>query len=181
MKRLARLLLVSCVLGGMLVCTHVDADIAANSAALWKVATLSVVDNGSDGSSAAGNSSSTDVYQFKDPALRDRFLQLTKVLRCPKCQDQSIGDSQAEIAADMRAKTAELLRQGKSNDQIVHYFVARYGDFVTFDPPWRVDTALVWLAPVGVFLLGLWLVIVQLLKARRRMQEPEEKTEDSSC
>src|SRR3546814_1203364 len=82
-------------------------------------------------------SQAQDVYQFADPNLQLRFQDLPDELRCPKCQDQSIGDSESEIAVDMRRRTAELLRDGKSNDEIVAYFVARYGDFVTFKPPWR--------------------------------------------
>lgn len=125
-----------------------------------------------------------DVYQFQDPALQLRFQALTEELRCPKCQDQAIGDSDAEIAADMRRRTAELLRDGKSNDEIVAYFVARYGDFVTFKPPLRWDTALVWSAPLLAFLFGLALVIMQLRKAKRRWQvqaADADKTEDDAC
>lgn len=124
-----------------------------------------------------------DVYQFDSPVLQQRFQALSEELRCPKCQDQSIGDSESEIAADMRRRTAELLREGKSNEEIVAYFVERYGDFVTFKPPLRWDTALVWGAPLLAFLFGLALVAWQLAKANRRWREKAgaDKTEDGSC
>lgn len=127
-----------------------------------------------------------DVYQFADPNMQLRFQALSEELRCPKCQDQSIGDSESEIAGDMRRRTAQLLREGKSNDEVVNYFVARYGDFVTFKPPLRWDTALVWGAPLLAFLLGLVLVIFQLRKASRRWRNGAanadvNKTEDGSC
>lgn len=124
-----------------------------------------------------------DVYQFDSPVLQQRFQALSEELRCPKCQDQSIGDSESEIAADMRRRTAELLREGKSNEEIVAYFVERYGDFVTFKPPLRWDTALVWGAPLLAFLFGLALVVWQLAKANRRWRERSsaDKTGDGSC
>lgn len=115
-----------------------------------------------------------DVYQFDNPVLEQRFQELTHLLRCPKCQDQSISDSDAAIAGDMRRRTAELLREGKSNDEVVAYFVARYGDFVTFKPPFRWDTALVWGMPLFIFLLGLLLVVWQLVKANRRWRDKDK-------
>lgn len=119
-------------------------------------------------SAATADTTAQDVYQFNNPVLEERFQTLTHLLRCPKCQDQSIGDSDAEIASDMRRRTAELLREGKSNDEIVNYFIERYGDFVTFKPPLRWDTALVWSMPLLIFLLGSLLVVWQLVKANRR-------------
>lgn len=112
--------------------------------------------------------SATNLYGLKNPVLQQRFLHLADLLRCPKCQDSSISNSDAEIAADMRDKTAQLLKKGKTDDEIVQFFVTRYGEFVTFKPPLRWDTALVWSAPVIIFLLGLIVVVMQLIKANRR-------------
>lgn len=118
------------------------------------------------------------LYEFDDPQLRQRFQTLTELLRCPKCQSQSIGDSDAEIAADMRQRTAELLRAGKSNDEVVQYFVARYGDFVVFRPPMRWNTSLLWLAPLLVLLVGAMLVWLQLRKGRRQLAvTPDDDSE----
>lgn len=105
------------------------------------------------------------LYDFDNEQQRERFQQLTEQLRCPKCQNQSIGDSDAPISKDMRDKTAELIKQGKSNDEIVAYFVDRYGDFVNFNPPLTGKTLLLWAGPVLVFVLGAVLVLVQIRRA----------------
>lgn len=80
-----------------------------------------------------------DVMQFKDEAQEQQFRQLTEQLRCPKCQNNSIADSNSMIATDLRQKVYELMQEGKSQKEIVDYMVARYGNFVTYDPP--VDAA----------------------------------------
>lgn len=76
-----------------------------------------------------------DVMQFKDEAQEQQFRQLTEQLRCPKCQNNSIADSNSMIATDLRQKVYELMQEGKSQKEIVDYMVARYGNFVTYDPP----------------------------------------------
>lgn len=132
--------------------------------------------------SYAADAGANDVYEFKNPALTERFVDLTHLLRCPKCQDQSISDSDAELAGDMRRKTAELLRDDYSDEQVVAYFVERYGDFVSFKPPVRWNTALLWLAPIVVLLLGGLLVLTLLLRARRRFEQSDEnETEEPQC
>lgn len=123
--------------------------------------------------------STADIYAFGDETLTARFTMLSQLLRCPKCQDQNISDSDAEIASDMRRKTAQLLRDGYSDEQIVAYFVERYGDFVTYKPPVRKDTILLWAAPLIAFLVGLLLVVVQLSKARKRLQRETGNTEET--
>lgn len=120
--------------------------------------------------------STADIYAFDDEILTARFTMLSQLLRCPKCQDQNISDSDADIASDMRRKTAQLLRDGYSDEQIVAYFVERYGDFVTYKPPVRKDTILLWAAPLIAFLVGLLLVVVQLFKARKRLQHETGNT-----
>lgn len=72
-----------------------------------------------------------DVLQFKDEAQEQQFRQLTEELRCPKCQNNSIADSNSMIATDLRQKVYELMQEGKSKKEIVDYMVARYGNFVT--------------------------------------------------
>jgi len=75
-----------------------------------------------------------DTYQFRDEAERERYQQLTKELRCPKCQNQDIADSNAPIAADLRREIFRMLGEGKNNQQIVDFMVDRYGDFVRYKP-----------------------------------------------
>ena len=89
-----------------------------------------------------------DVLQFKDEAQEQQFRQLTEELRCPKCQNNSIADSNSMIATDLRQKVYELMQEGKSKKEIVDYMVARYGNFVTYDPPLTPLTMLLWVLPV---------------------------------
>ena len=110
-----------------------------------------------------------DVYEFDSAEQEARFRSLTQELRCPKCQNQSIADSDADIAADMRARTAEMIRDGASDRDVVEFFRARYGDFVSYRPPFAVNTLLLWLGPVVVVLIGGGLVGRQL---RRASQAP---------
>lgn len=106
-----------------------------------------------------------DTYQFKDEAQEQQFRQLTEQLRCPKCQNNSIADSNAMIAADMRQKVYELMQQGQSKQQIIDYMVARYGHFVTYEPPVTPGTIILWLLP-ALFVFGGALVIVR--RSRKR-------------
>ena len=112
-----------------------------------------------------------DTYQFKDADKQARFQKLTNELRCPKCQNQNIADSHAELAQDLRRKVYEKLNAGESNDQIIDYMTERYGDFVLYRPPFNVKTLILWIAPVLTILIGgigFW----SLLK-RRKDTEPE--------
>ncbi len=115
-----------------------------------------------------------DTWQFKDEAQEQAFREITSQLRCPKCQNNSIADSNAMIAADMRQKVYELMQQGKTKGQIVDYMVARYGHFVSYEPPLTAGTVLLWLGP-GLFVLaGAGVIIARarvatfLTRAQRR-------------
>src|SRR5436190_7331511 len=88
-----------------------------------------------------------------DPALEARMVKITSELRCLVCQNQTIADSNASLAVDLRRETRELLKQGKSDAEIVDYMTARYGDFVLYRPPLRATTVLLWFGPV--LLLGI--------------------------
>lgn len=111
-----------------------------------------------------------DTYQFKDEAQEQQFRQLTEQLRCPKCQNNSIADSNAMIASDMRQKVYELQQQGQSKQQIIDYMVARYGHFVTYEPPVTPSTIVLWLLP-ALFVTGGALVIIR--RARGRGKRPD--------
>ena len=108
-----------------------------------------------------------DTFTFKDEAQEQQFRQLTEALRCPKCQNNSIADSNAMIASDMKLKVYELMQQGKSKQQIVDYMVERYGHFVTYEPPLTPATVILWVLP-ALFILGGATVIV--LRSRRRQK-----------
>ena len=107
-----------------------------------------------------------DTYQFKDEAQEQQFRELTAQLRCPKCQNNSIADSNSMIAADMRKKVWQLMEQGQSNQQITDYMVARYGNFVTYEPPVTPATIILWLLP-ACFVVGGALVIFRLSRRSR--------------
>lgn len=113
-----------------------------------------------------------DTYQFKDEAQEQQFRQLTEQLRCPKCQNNSIADSNAMIASDMRQKVYELQQQGQSKQQIIDYMVARYGHFVTYEPPLTPSTLVLWLLP-ALFVVGGVLVIVKRARKRDRQAGTE--------
>jgi cytochrome c-type biogenesis protein CcmH len=104
---------------------------------------------------------------LKDPALEARAREIGRGLRCVVCQNQSIDDSNAEVAHDMRRAVRERLTAGDSNDQVFAFMVARYGDYVLLKPPFKTGTLVLWLgAPLLLLLAGGAL----LLAARRRQR-----------
>lgn len=107
-----------------------------------------------------------DTYVFANDAERERFHELTKELRCPKCQNQDIADSNAPIAADLRKEIFRMLGEGKDNQQIIDFMVDRYGDFVRYKPALNSKTALLWFGPAGLLLGGV-LVIAVIVRRRR--------------
>jgi len=114
-----------------------------------------------------------------DPALEARMVRVTSELRCLVCQNQTIADSNAALAVDLRRETRELIAQGKSDAEIVDYMTARYGDFVLYRPPLKGTTAMLWFGPAAM-LLGGAAVLVIVLRRRTKMSadafepDPEE-------
>jgi cytochrome c-type biogenesis protein CcmH len=91
---------------------------------------------------------------MKDPALESRARALSAELRCLVCQNESIDDSEAPLARDIRLLIRERIGQGESNDAVRAYLVSRYGDFILLKPPFKPETLLLWLSPVFVLGLG---------------------------
>lgn len=112
-----------------------------------------------------------DTYEFKDEATRERFKQLTFELRCPKCQNQNLQDSNSPIAADLRNEVYKMLQDGSDNDEIVEFMVARYGEFVLYKPPVNQMTYLLWYGPFVLVVLG---IIVMVLISRKRKKVSKE-------
>lgn len=110
-------------------------------------------------------------YQFDNQRDQERFTHLAEELRCPKCQNQNLADSNAPVASDMRAKMYDLMVDGKSDQEIVDYMVDRYGDFVHYIPPMRSQTFLLWFGPLIVFVLGL-LVLMWLKRSQKPVVQP---------
>ena len=102
---------------------------------------------------------------FRDQAEEDRFRKLAAELRCVMCQNQSLADSNAMIAQDLRREVFNLMREGKSDQQIKDHLAARYTDFVLYRPPLQGANWLLWLAPAGVLLAG---AIALVVIVRRR-------------
>jgi cytochrome c-type biogenesis protein CcmH len=95
-----------------------------------------------------------------DPVLEQRAREISKGLRCVVCQNQSIDDSNADLARDMRVLVRERLVAGDSNKQVMDYMVSRYGDFVLLNPPFKVATYALWFGPLLIVGLGLFTVVV---------------------
>lgn len=95
-----------------------------------------------------------DVYEFENDQDRDRYLTLTTELRCPKCQNQNLADSNSQISIDLRAEVFRLLEEGKSNAEVKEFMVSRYGDFVLYRPPVQSNTLFLWAGPGLMLLLG---------------------------
>lgn len=118
-----------------------------------------------------------DTYEFAKDGDRERFRELTKELRCPKCQSQDIADSNAPIAADLRKEIFRMLGEGKDNQQIIDFMVDRYGDFVRYKPALTGKTALLWFGPAGLLLAG---VVVMAVIVRRRRVAPADGSDSLS-
>ena len=107
---------------------------------------------------------------LKDPALEARAREIGQALRCVVCQNQSIDDSAAEVARDMRRAVRERLSAGDSDDQVFDFMVARYGDYVLLKPPFKLGTLLLWLGAPLVLLIAA--TIIMLTALRRRATAP---------
>lgn len=117
----------------------------------------------------AGGARSLDVNgQLEDPALQARFESITKNLRCLVCQNESIADSNVELAGDLRRQVREMLVAGRSDAEVFDFMTARYGEFVRYNPPLEGKTYLIWGAPFALLLVGA-AVIVRVMRSRSRM------------
>jgi cytochrome c-type biogenesis protein CcmH len=111
-----------------------------------------------------------------DPALEKRTMALAEELRCLVCQNQTIADSHAELAIDLKNQIREKLKAGMSEDQILEFMVARYGDFVLYRPPVKATTVPLWFGPFALLFAGLAGLFYYLLR-RRRSAAPQPLNE----
>jgi cytochrome c-type biogenesis protein CcmH len=115
-----------------------------------------------------------------EPELEKQMLSITAELRCLVCQNQTIADSNADLAVDLRNQVRDMLRQGQSQRQIIDYMTARYGDFVLYRPPVKGSTFLLWFGPMVLMVAGL-ATLVLVLRRRSRLGaehfDPEEPDE----
>lgn len=115
----------------------------------------------------AAQAGGIEVHGFDDATQEARYKRLIAELRCLVCQNQNLADSNAELAQDLRRKTYELVKSGKSDEEIVDFMVQRYGEFVLYRPPLNTTTALLWIGPFIIFGIGIAL-LVNLIRRRRR-------------
>ena len=125
--------------------------------------------------------SSIDALNFSSPQQESNYHQLTQSLRCPQCQNNNIADSNATIAVDMRGKVFELLQEGKSKNDVVDYMVARYGNFVTYDPPITASTLVLWIAPLLLVLLGVVFLLRRKPKTQSAVKSQEILTDEDNA
>lgn len=116
-----------------------------------------------------------DVYKFETEEQEALFKTLAAELRCPKCQNNNLADSNASIAKDMRQKTYNMVIEGKNEDEIVDYWVDRFGNFVIYKPPVTAATSILWLAP-GLFVILGFVIIVRNSRRKARSREEDELT-----
>jgi cytochrome c-type biogenesis protein CcmH len=123
------------------------------------------------GSSLAG----VEYREFSNPEQQEAYESLTSELRCLVCQNQTIADSNADLAADLRRQVYEMLQKGQSKEDVVKFMTERYGDFVLYNPPFKSKTLLLWFGPVLFFLIG---VIFVILLIRRKQTRPQQALSD---
>ena len=109
----------------------------------------------------------------ESPAVEARLKNLSTELRCLVCQNSTLADSDAPLAQDLRNEIRKLIETGKSDEEVVAYLVARYGDFVTFRPPVNASTALLWFGPFIMLIIGL-ITLIFVLKKRAKLLAAEE-------
>lgn len=109
-----------------------------------------------------------------DPVAEKRLQALSKELRCLVCQNETIADSNAELAVDLRREIRGMISDGRSDGEIIDFMVARYGDFVLYRPPVKGLTLLLWGGPVALLLLGLFLLVSYLRRRARRVADADQ-------
>lgn len=95
----------------------------------------------------------------QNPELEAHMMRIAGYMRCLECQNETLAASNASLAKDLRQQIREMLAQGRSEQEIVDYMVARYGDFVLYRPPFKPVTWLLWLGPFGLLMLAVWVMI----------------------
>lgn len=116
-------------------------------------------------------------FAFTTPEQKQRFIELTRELRCLVCQNQSLGDSKAGLADDLRREVYNMMRKGMSDKEIVDFLVARYGEFVLYRPKLKPTTYLLWYGPALLLLIGLS-SLAYLIRRRSRLSPPTPTPEE---
>lgn len=120
-----------------------------------------------------------EVRRFESPVTEQRYQSLTATLRCPKCENQAIGDSNSPIAADMRDKVYEQLNDGRSDKEIIDFMVQRFGDYVLYNPRLEGRTLLLWGLPGALVVVG-GLALWAIIRSRRRVSVRQLSAEEQA-
>ena len=132
------------------------------------------------GSTATNASSTTEAAIAADPVAEKRLQGLSEELRCLVCQNQTIADSNAELAQDLRREIRGMIGEGKTDKEIIDFMVVRYGDFVLYRPPVKGITLLLWGGPVALMLLGLFALIRYLRQRATRIADDQPLSADET-
>jgi cytochrome c-type biogenesis protein CcmH len=114
-----------------------------------------------------------------DPVLEKRMVNLAQNLRCLVCQNESLASSRSDLAKDLRQEVREQMKKGMTDQEIIDYLVARYGDFVLFDPPMKSYTILLWYGPFALLLIGMVGLVIQLRKRKNAVPETQLSAEQA--
>ncbi|CAA9890627.1 Cytochrome c-type biogenesis protein CcmH [Candidatus Methylobacter favarea] len=124
----------------------------------------------------SGNGFAVDYRQFSNPEQQEIYESLTSELRCLVCQNQTIADSNAELAADLRRQVYEMIEQGKTRQEILGFMTERYGDFVLYKPPFKAKTGILWIAP-AIFLLTGLIAVFLFVRQKKKLSGIESSPE----
>ena len=118
-----------------------------------------------------------EFHDFESKQQEQLYLKLIAELRCVKCQNQNLAESNAELAKDMRDKAYELIKKGGTRADVIKYMTDRYGDFVLYDPPFKKNTLLLWIGPPVFLLLSLFLLF-KLIRSKKQEDHDELSESD---
>ena len=121
-----------------------------------------------------------EFHTFEDQQQERLYLDLIAELRCVKCQNQNLAESNADLARDMREKTYEMVRKGKTRADVVSYMTARYGDFVLYKPPFKSKTLLLWIGPPIFLFLSLFILLKIIRNQSKQKIEQLSKSDRES-
>jgi cytochrome c-type biogenesis protein CcmH len=108
-----------------------------------------------------------EVHKFDNPEQEEQYKRLVTELRCLVCQNQNLADSNADLAQDLRQEVYEMIQNGATDQEIINFMVARYGDFVLYRPPFKATTAFLWVGPF-IILLGGFVILLVFIRKRRQ-------------
>jgi len=120
-----------------------------------------------------------EVHKFDNPEQEQQYNRLIAELRCLVCQNQNLADSNAELAQDLRQEVYEMIQNGATDQEIVSFMVARYGDFVLYRPPFKSTTAFLWIGPFIILAVGFVILLMFIRKRRQSAAVELDETEQA--